>query len=90
MRVFRLLLTAAALSALSATAEAGPIRFTYRIEAEHGPSADGGGEFAVNHRSPPPLALPLALRINRQGHVDSAEQREDNDAETTMTHTQDG
>jgi hypothetical protein len=52
MRVFRLLLTAAALFALSATAEAGPIRFTYRIEAEHGPSEDGAGEFAVNHRSP--------------------------------------
>lgn len=52
MRVFRLLLTAAALSALSTSADAGPIWFTYRIEAEHRPSADGGGEFAVNHNSP--------------------------------------
>ena len=52
MRVFRLLLTTAALFALSATADAGPIWFSYRIEARHGPSGNGGGDFSIGHNSP--------------------------------------
>jgi len=54
MRVFRLLTTAVALSALSASAsaQAGPIWFSYRIEAESTPTNGGGGEFAVHHSSP--------------------------------------
>jgi hypothetical protein len=47
----RVLLAAFALFALSASADAGPIWFKYRIEAET-TSEGGAGEFVVNHRSP--------------------------------------